>query len=466
MEKKSVSQTPIYVRDALNRAGRFAAARDFDSAVSTLLPVIRKNPEVAMLFDKMREFELGKLKKQGGGAKFAALVGSIFKAPLVNIVAMIDPVKAMAMCETSLAYCVDNPLILSALANAADSAGAPWASATALSVLCKLHPGNPARMKRLADAMQRNGQAVDALKIQHEMVSKLQVKTLADKSELRSAMALASIERGKFNDRNSNKANTADAEDAVIQQLLDGTIHDSAQAQLLIERFTSELRKKDSIDMRRKLADAYMVASKYENALQEYRTVAEKLGVTDPVLDKHIEKAYIAWLGDSVRQLRATPERFVDAEAQIADLEKEMASYRWRHTVRRAEAFPNDMQLQFDLAELQFERGMLDDAEKTFTAVAENPQKRRASLVYLGRCRLLQGDCEKAAGLFADALKEMTRMDKAKREALYYLGNAFEKGGNISEALNCYRQINANMDNYRDVADRIAALSASENVEA
>ena len=34
---------------------------------------------------------------------------------------------------------------------------------------------------------------------------------------------------------------TADAEDAIIQQLLDGTIHDADQAQLLINRFSEDI---------------------------------------------------------------------------------------------------------------------------------------------------------------------------------------------------------------------------------
>lgn len=461
MERKTVSQAQIYVRDALTRAGRYANARDFESAIQTLLPVIQKNPEVALLFDKMREYELGKLNGLGGGAKFLAKFVSLFKAPVIRIVAMSDPVRAMAMCEPGLAACVDNPLILSALAAAANRADAPWAEATALSVLCKLHPGNSARMRQMAEAMQRNGQALDALKIQHEMVSKLQVKTLADKSDLRSAMALASIERGKFNDRKSQEANTADAEDAIIQQLLNGTIHDANQAQLLIDRFNQELKKKDSIDMRRKLAEAYMVAERYEDALREYRYVADKLGVMDPVLDKHIESAYIAQLEDAIAQLRANPENFEEPEAQIADLEKEIESYRWRHTVRRAEMFPNDMQLQFDLGELQFQRGMIDEAEATFTAVSDNPQKRRGSLVYLGRCALEKNDPEKASEFLQTAVNDMARMDKYKREALYYLGNAREGVGDVQKALECYRMITTSMENYRDVPQRIAALTGA-----
>jgi len=461
MERKTVSQAPIYVRDALNRAAKFASSGDFDNAIITLLPVIRNNPAVAMLFDKIREYELGRLRTQGGGVKFLAGLFALFKVPFIRITGMSDPVKAMAMCESSLAFCVDNKMVLSALADVAKAADAPWAEATALMVLNKLHPiKNPVQLRRMAEAMQRNGQALDALKIQHDMVSKQQVKTFADKNELRSAMALASIERGKFN-KNTRKANAADAEDAIIQQLLDGTIHDAAQAQLLIERFNAELRKNDSIDMRRKLAEAYMVAEKYEDALREYRKVAEKVGVLDPVLDKHIEKAYIAQLNEAIGQLRATPENFEEPEAQIADLEEEIDSYRWRHAVRRAEKFPNDMQLQFDLGELQFERNMIDEAIATFTAVAENPQKRRGSLVYLGRCALLKNDIAKAVELLRTAVNDMPRMDKYKREALYYLGNACEAAVDNAGALEAYRQINASMDNYRDVPQRMSALQGA-----
>ena len=463
MKRKTVSQAQIYVRDALNRAGRSASSRDFDGAIRTLLPVIRRNPEVSLLFEKIREYELGKLRTQNAGVKIWANICALFKYPVVKIASLIDPVKAMAMCENSLAYCIDNPLILSALADASDAADAPWGAATSLSVLCKLHPGSPSRMRRLAAAMQRNGQAMDALKIHQDMVSNSSLKTLADKSELREAMALASIERGKFNDRKSNKANTADAEDAVIQQLLDGTIHDAAQAQLLIDRFTVELRQKDSIDMRRKLADAYMVAERYEEALNEYRTVAEKVGVTDPVLDKLIEKAYLSQLREAVKQLEASPESFENPEEQIADLKKEIESYRWRHTVRRAETFPNDMQLQFDLGELQFERNMIDEAEQTFTAVAENPQKRRLSMVYLGRCALLKNDPQRAVEFLRTAINEMGRMDKYKREALYYLGNSQECAGDKAGAYESYRQITVSMPEYRDIQQRMAALSAEIN---
>lgn len=461
MIRKSVSQAPIYVRDTLNRAGRMAASGDFEGAVEALVPVICKNPDVPMLYDKIREYELGKLRTQSGGSKSWGKFCGLFKSIIVRIVGAADPLKAMAMCESSLAYCVDNPIILSTLAGLADAADAPWISSTSLSVLCRLHPGNQERMRRLADAMQRNGQGIDALKVHQDMIAKSTDKKNVDKSGLQAAMVLASIERGNFNDQKSHKANAADAEDAIIQQLLDGTIHDAEQAQLLIDRFSAELRRNDSVDMRRKMADAYMVAGKYEDALREYRVVADKLGVLDPVLDKHIEKAYISNLQQMVDTLKASPESYEEPEKQIGELEKTIYDYRWKHVKLRADRFPNDMQLQFDLGELQFECQMYEDAENTFRAVAENPQKRRGSLVYLGRCALLKNDGENAVTYLQEAVNDMPRMDKYKREALYYLGNALELIGNKEKAVENYRQILISMPAYRDVPARVSAIEAA-----
>ena len=465
MERKTVSQAQIYVRDAVNRANQQASMRDFAGAVKTLLPAVKRNLDIPLLFEKIREYELNKLKKQGNSGKFAAMIANIINIPVVYIVAAFDPLKAMQMCESSLANYVDNPAMLNAMAAASERADAPWGVVTALKALDKLHPGNQARMRRLADAMQQNNQALDALKIHQELLKKTNVDSLAQQAELRSAMALASIERGNFNDKRNANANTADAEDAIIAQLLEGTIHDAEQAQLLINRFTAELKKNDSLDMRRKLAEAYMVAERYEEALQEYRNVADKLGVMDPVLDKHIEKAYISQLKQNISILKANPEAYENAEGQIEELEREIASYRWRHTVQRAEKFSGDMQLQFDLGVLQFENNMFNEAVETFTRVSDNPQKRRASLVYLGRCSLAVNDPAKAVSFIEEAVKEMFRMDIQKREALYYLGNAYELLGETEKALESYRKIHANMDNYRDVPARIKALSANESSE-
>ena len=126
--------------------------------------------------------------------------------------------------------------------------------------------------------------------------------------------------------------------------------------------------------------------------------------------------------------------------------------------------FPNDVQVQFDLGEFYFENNEIENCKEIFSKLSELPQKRRASLVYLGRCALLENQYTKAVEFLDSALKEMFRMDRYKREALYYLGQACEGIGDNERALKCYRDIESSLSGYQDVQDRISALGGDPAV--
>jgi tetratricopeptide (TPR) repeat protein len=460
MERKTFTKAHIYVRDAYKRAGKLAAEGNYQEAIDVLVPVIQENPEIPALYERLREYEVIAAKKKNPLVKIGCQLLALFIYPAIKITAGVDPIKAMAMCEKPLAACVDNPLILSVLADAADNADAPWVAATALEVNRVFRPNNEGNLRRLAIALQDSGRANESLRIFQELIRK-HPGNLSIQNEMREAMAMASIERGNWEAEGSTQQKAADADDAVIQQLLEGTIHDSEQATLLINKFTADLQKNDSIDIRRKLAEAYMVAQKYDDALREFRAVAEKLGVPDPLLDKQIERAYLAGLEQAVGELRAHPDQYENAEQQATALEAEMLDYRRRHAIKRAEMFPNDVQVQFDLGEFYFETGEIAKSKEIFTKLVDFPQKRRASLVYLGRCALLEKDFARAVECLDSALTEMYRMDRYRREALYYLGNACEGVGDNARALKCYQDIEASVSGYRDVHERIAALGGS-----
>lgn len=457
MERKTFSKAKIYVRESYNRAGKFAEKGDYAAAVEILLPVIKANPDVPQLFERLREYEIAWSKQKSIFVKLGGLLLSLFVAPVAAVMAFINPVTAMAMCEGPLAIFVDNPIMLHVMALASNAADAPWGTVTALNVIRVLHPNNKMIRKPLAEAMQRNNQAGEALRLHKEMVSE-SPNDLAAKEEMRSAMALATLERGRWEEGGTTQDKAKDSDDAVIQQMLEGTIHDAEQAQMLINKFNADLAKADSVDIRRKLADAYMVACKFEDAFREYETVAKKLGVDDPVLDKQMEKAHCASLEDQAVQA----ENSGNAQ-QAAALRDAAAQYRADHIRSRAVKFPNDAQLQFDLGELCFELGEVENAREIFTKTMDFAQKRRACLVYLGRCAIHFNAPEEAIENLQTAIKEMYRMDKYKREALYYLGNAYELAGKNSEAVECYTKVKASMENYRDIPQRLAQLVPAES---
>jgi len=463
MERKTFSKVQIYVKESYNRAGRLASSGALEEAIKVLLPVVKTNPEVPMLFEKLREYEISCCRRQSAPVRGWWRFVGVCIVPVVRLLMFTDPVKAMAICEGPLAGCVDNPPLLNALAAAAAVCEAPWIAATALNVVKVFHPNNEANLRALATAMQANGQARGALKILND-IAKQHPGDLSIQNEIREAMALASIERGRWEEAGAAQDKAADAEDAVLQQLLEGTIHDAEQADVLIRKFTADLQQNDSLDVRRKLAEAYMIAEKYDDALREYRVVAEKLGVTDPVLDKQIEKAYVAGLNQAIATLERNPQDYDKPEEQIASIRQEIAAYRRRHAIQRAEKFPNDVQVQYDLGVFYFESGEFENARGVFLELAKNPQKQRDAWVFLGQCALQEGDAASAIKYLDRAVKSMYRLDRYKREALYYLGIACAQSGDTGRALECFQIIYNNIKDYRDVAERITALGGTPGV--
>lgn len=457
MERKTFSKAPIYAKNAYNQAAKQEQNGDLQGAIDTLVNIVMLCPEVPQLFERLREYEVMKTRKVNPMVKLLCQLHSLLLAPIVMLRAINDPQGAMAMCEKSLGRCVDQPLLANALAFAADRCEAPWVTAMTLNAIRIFHPSNESNLRKLAAAMQKNNQAQDALRI-FQMIAKRHPSNLAIQNELREAMAIASIEHGSWEKDASTQEKANDSKDAVLQQLLQGTIHDAEQAQLLIDKFTEMLKENDSVDIRRKLADACMIKGDFEIAYEQYKAVAEKLGIDDPVLDKQIEGAYIAMLRSSVATLEANPDAYDDAAGQIAQLNQEIEDYRRQHIFQRAEKFPNDKQLQFDLAEYYYEKEQYEDAKRVFEEVADNPLKRRASLVYIARCQLKMNNPAEAIPLLQEAISEMIRLDKYKREALYYLGVSYQTLGDIEKAVECFRTVRSSMPNYRDIPERMESL--------
>ena len=79
-------------------------------------------------------------------------------------------------------------------------------------------------------------------------------------------------------------------------------------------------------------------------------------------------------------------------------------------------------------------------------------------MVYIARCLLKMDSPAEAVPLLEEAISEMIRMDKYKREALYYLGVSMQRIGNVDKAVECFRSVRSSMPNYRDIPERMEAL--------
>ena len=91
-----------------------------------------------------------------------------------------------------------------------------------------------------------------------------------------------------------------------------------------------------------------------------------------------------------------------------------------------------------------------------------NPNKKIASLNYLGQCFARRNMNDIAVRTFQNALKEKTVFDEEKKEMTYLLGCVLEKLGKKEEAMEQLKQIYEVDISYKDVAAKVDAYYASQ----
>ena len=414
LDIKTLEQSSIKAKDEFNHARSVAAVMKGDVVLQRFKKVVQDFPDLGPAREKLRELELAKLKKPGAIAPLLAQIMTMIKLPKIKSLTYSNPMAAVAVCEDLLAIHLNNPTVLHALADAAMALDAPFIAVEALSFIKRFAPKD---------------------------------------AKLATKMAIAKDKLDRIR-RPTKKINDADGE-AVIQQLIDGNIYDADQAQILIKRFSKELMSNDSVDMRKKLAEAYMVARDYENALKEYKAVAERLGALDPMIDKAAEKAYLCQIDESLNALRANPEAYENAEGQIAELESHRQAYRLKKAKKRSELYPKDALLHFELGEIYFEMKNYAAAMEEFKLSGRSLQKEAESRFAIGRCLYESGDIQRGLDIMEEFFPNM-EAGRTLLTGMYLLADYHLAQGNEKRCYELMHEISRRSARFMDAAQRAA----------
>ncbi|MBQ7392852.1 MAG: hypothetical protein IJV89_00685 [Lentisphaeria bacterium] len=423
LDLKTLEQSSIKAKDEFNHARSVAALMKGEVVLQRFKKVVQDFPDLEPAREKLRELELEKLKKNSIAAQLIGAVMTAVKLPKIKNLTYTDPLAAIAVCEDLLAINLNNTAVLYAMADAALAMDAPFIAVEALSFVKRFSPKD----------------------------SKLAAKM---------AVAKDKLERIR---RPTKKINDADGE-AVIQQLIDGNIYDADQAQILIKRFTKELMHNDSVDMRKKLAEAYMVAEDYENAQKEYKAVAERLGALDPMIDKATEKAYLCQIDESLKLLRATPEEYEDAEGQIAELEAHRQAYRLKKAKKRSEVYPKDAILHFELGQIYFELKNYAAAMEEFKLSGRSLQKEAESRFAIGQCLYESGDIQRGLDIMEEFYPNM-EAGRTLLTGMYTLAEYHLAQGNEKRYYELMHEIVRRSARFMDAAKRVAEYEAAHPEE-
>jgi tetratricopeptide (TPR) repeat protein len=230
-------------------------------------------------------------------------------------------------------------------------------------------------------------------------------------------------------------------------------------AQNLIAEYEARLKTEpNNLKLLRNIAELHAQKKDFDQALAFYERIRATEGGADPSLEKAIADTSLKKFEHLKSQLDpAAP----DYDQRLAELDAQKIAFQLEDCRQRAEKYPTDLQIRFELGQLYYQAGKVSEAIQEFQKAQNNPQRRLAAIMYLGRCFAKRGMNDMAARKFQDALKEKLNFDDEKKEMLYELGCVYEKMNKPDEAIEHFKQIYEADIGYRDVAAKVDAYYAA-----
>ena len=176
----------------------------------------------------------------------------------------------------------------------------------------------------------------------------------------------------------------------------------------------------------RSIAELYEQQKNFDKALETYQRIVDQEGHTDASLQKVIAETKVKRFDHLIAQL--DPQDPATAE-KTKQLQVERDNFLLVDCEKRAERYPNDLVIRFDLGKLYFQTGKIREAIKEFQKAQNNPNKRIQSLSYLGQCFAQRNMNDMAVRTLQTAIKEKPVFDDEKKEMIYALAVVPGKNG-------------------------------------
>jgi len=185
----------------------------------------------------------------------------------------------------------------------------------------------------------------------------------------------------------------------------------------------------------------YSVPSPLENSDSDFIDLGEWLRNTEPVRSTRMQVEDPKPTGDEQADFEEMLRRFKRGVAENVEAE--------------------DYEAHYDLGVAYKEMGLIDEAIAQFQKALRDPNQRVRSYEALGQCFVEKEQYPIAAALLQRAIEVPGTDDQQLVGVLYLLGFATEHLGRPAEALPYYLRVFAVDIEFRDVAERVAALGKS-----
>jgi tetratricopeptide (TPR) repeat protein len=125
----------------------------------------------------------------------------------------------------------------------------------------------------------------------------------------------------------------------------------------------------------------------------------------------------------------------------------------------RAQVAEADSATHYDLGVAYKEMGLIAEAIAEFEAAARDPHRECMCYAMMGLIYLEQNDLERSSDSYIKALGAQSKTVEQEMSLYFDLGTVYEMKNAKKEALYYFQKIARRDPGYRDVSDRIAALT-------
>ncbi|MEO5803871.1 MAG: tetratricopeptide repeat protein [Verrucomicrobiota bacterium] len=464
MPEKSLNQIPRALREQYEKGLKNFQQSNLDYAMAILTQVLVQEPA---FYDCRQALRATQFKKAGANTGFFKKVFSgASSSPQVakgQLALRNNPIEAINIAEQILNSDPNSSSGHKLVADAALAADFPKTAILSLEILVKASPKDRELNEELAEAYARAGENAKAEVIYTELIrvhpNDPNLTQALKNLSARQTMSEGGYEAladgsGSYRDILKNK------EEAVALEQENRQVKSDEVADRLIRDYELRIEAEPKNQkLLRSVAELYAQKKDFDQALSYYQKIVATEGTSDSSLEKAIIDTTIKKLDHALSQLDS---QAPDYEEQSTRLKAERDQYFLEECKRRADKYPNDLQLRFELGQLYFKTGKIGEAIQELQKAQNNPHRKLQAMGLLGQCFAKSGKNDMAARKLQDALKEKLTFDDEKKELIYALGSVLEKMGKADEAIEQFKQIYEVDIGYKDVAAKVDAYYAEK----
>ena len=457
MPEKTLSEIPRPLREQYEKGVAAFQRQNIDYAISILNQVLQREPA----FYECREaLRAAQFRKAGGSTSFfKKFLGSA--NPMLakgQLVLRSDPVEALHIAEQILNGDPHNTSAHKLIAEAALQAGFPRTAVLSLEIVARSSPKDKDVAMRLCDALVQTGEVAKAEKIYAEL-ARLYPDNQKVAQGLKNVSASRTMKEGGYDALTDGSGSYRDIlrnkEEAVALEQEQREVKSDDVAERLIREYEARLlHEPENLKLMRSLTELYTQKRDFDKALACYQQIAARETGADPALEAAIAETTARKLAYAIEQLDPNAPDYAERKSC---LEAERQAYLLAECQKRADKYPSDLQIRFELGQLHFQAGKISEAIQELQKAQNNPHRRIQALSYLGQCFARRGMNDLAARTLRNAIKEKVVFDDEKKELLYALGCVLEEMGKREEAIEQFKQIYELDIAYRDVAAKVDA---------